>query len=128
MFAVGIRRELRARHSLGEEFGPEEAVPHGHAYVVEWRCSAAALDGHGFAMDIALMERVLEEVLGSIAGSYLNELPFFRQRPVSVENLALHLHGRLMDELASAGMDRAGLAGSEVVVWESQTAWASYRE
>jgi 6-pyruvoyl-tetrahydropterin synthase len=126
MYTVGIRGNLTASHSLlGVE--PEEAEPHEHTYRIEWRCRAESLDERGFAVDIAFMESALTELLRSLEKSYLNDLEFFVRRPVSVENLALYVHGRL-----SARLQQEGAAGdrtllSEICVWESDDAWAAYR-
>jgi 6-pyruvoyl-tetrahydropterin synthase len=124
MYTVGILGELTASHSLtGVE--PEEARPHSHTYRVEWRCRAQSLDERGFAVDIAFMEDALGELLGALEGHYLNDLEFFARRPVSVENLAACIHGRLSARLQQAGHGN-GSSLSEIRIWESDSAWAAY--
>lgn len=124
MFATGVKAELTARHFLPNESGPESS-PHNHPYEVEWICSTNGLNSSGYAVDIAMMERVLQEVLGAIDDLLLNDLPYFQDRPPSLENLATYLHQRLGESARSEG---AEFTTMEIRIWESPTAWASYHE
>ena len=123
MYQVGIARSLRARHALSGDFG-DESRPHEHVYRVEWSCAADDLDADGFAVDISLMEQHLEKLAGELDGMFLNELSFFRRIQVSVENLSRYLFDTLMACL-DANL-RIRISTSEIKVWESETAWASY--
>ncbi len=125
MFKVGIKNSFRSVHSLQGDFGPE-AVSHEHEYTVEWICCTAGLDANGFAVDIALLEETLAEVISRIRGENLNRLEFFSERQVSVENLALFLHSSLSKGLEETGQELSTIRESEVRVWESDTAWASF--
>jgi 6-pyruvoyl-tetrahydropterin synthase len=125
MYQVGIRDRFRAVHFLRGDFG-EESLPHDHQYLVEWSCAAERLDGNGFAVDIALMQELLAGLLARLAGHSLNDLQFFRERQASVENLAAWLHRELEGGLEERGYPVENLRESRVVVWESDTAWASF--
>jgi len=125
MFQVGVRNRLRAGHFLRGDFG-EESQPHEHEYLVEWNCSTMALDENGFSVDIALMEELLAAAVGSIRGTLLNDLEFFRERQASVENMARFMHRRLFDGLEGRGYPVSTILHSEIKIWESETAWASY--
>ena len=123
MYSVGITNSLRASHALSGDIG-DETLPHEHEYRVEWRCSADDLDGNGFAVDISAMELLLDELVRELDGRFLNELPFFRGIQVSVENLSRYLLESLF-----ARLDRPScksITSSEIRIWESDTAWASY--
>jgi 6-pyruvoyltetrahydropterin/6-carboxytetrahydropterin synthase len=124
MFHTGVRRRLTARHFLVGDFGPE-TTPHAHPYDIEWVCGVAELDGAGFGVDIALMERILEDVLREIDDRLLNDLDYFQDRQPSLENLAVFLELRLRAELESA-VSELSLQSSSVQIWESDTAWARY--
>lgn len=119
MYKTGVIRQLNARHFLRGAFGPE-SEPHTHPYRVEWVRRCGELDENGFATDIAAMERTLETLLGSLDDRLLNEIPFFSERQPSLENLARYLAERLEEELPQPS------ARSEIKIWESDTAWASY--
>ena len=125
MFEVGIVGKFHARHYLVGDFG-EETQPHGHDYRVEWTCRRDELDQNGFSVDIALMEEALEVVLAGMSGVLLNDREYFRGKQPSVEHLALFLWRELKDALGRRGFELSGLTGTEVRIWESDTAWASY--
>lgn len=122
MFHTGVRQRLTARHFLVGDFG-NETVPHSHPYDVEWVLAVRSLDENGFGVDIALMERVLAEVLSSVDNVLLNDLPDFSDRQPSLENLAVFLEGRLR---AAMGIEDRRIVNSSVQIWESDTAWATF--
>ncbi len=124
MFSAGVKHGLRAIHRLAGA-GAEEAVPHAHDYLVEWSCSAAELDEHGYAVDIALLKRCLHELCVRLQDADLNGLPFFAQRPPSVENLAVFAATELRRCLGEAAQR---IARSEITIWEADDAWASYSQ
>jgi 6-pyruvoyltetrahydropterin/6-carboxytetrahydropterin synthase len=124
MYQVGIRNRFQASHYLRGDFGPESS-PHEHDYALEWICRTESLDENGFAVDIALMEELLQREVDGIRGRTLNELEFFRALQPSVENMARFLHGRLSEALQGRGVRR--ITGAELKIWESDSAWASYR-
>lgn len=125
MYRAGVSRSYTARHALRGDFG-DESVPHSHPYVVEWMCETAHLDENGFSVNIAAVEAALEAVLGRIDDVLLNDLEYFRERQPSLENLATYLHRELSRELPEHGQDLAAIRNSEVRIWESDTAWASF--
>lgn len=125
MFEVGIRNRLRAVHFLRGDFG-EETVPHAHEYLVEWIVRTEGLDENGFSVDIALMEELLHSLVVELDGRTLNDLEFFARRQVSVEHLAMYLQQSLFEALRARSYPVAGIVGSRVQVWESDTAWAAH--
>jgi len=125
MFQVGIKNRFRAGHYLRGDFG-DETRPHEHEYVLEWICSTVALDENGFSVDIALMEELLAAAVQAVEGKLLNDLEFFQERQASVENMARFFHRRLFDALEGRGYPLSTVVQSEIRIWESDTAWASY--
>lgn len=121
MFRTGVRRNFEAYHALRGDFGAE-TEPHTHPYVIEWVVHSETLDENGFAADIARMDEVLGEVIGDLEGVFLNDLPYFQLRQTSLENLAVYLHSLL--DRAFGHPDESEM---EVTIWESETAFASYR-
>jgi 6-pyruvoyltetrahydropterin/6-carboxytetrahydropterin synthase len=125
MYRVGITRKFTARHFLIGDFG-DETVPHSHEYSVDWILSVKQLDENGFSVDISLLEDVLEKILTEIDNKLLNEMPYFRSRQPSVENSASFIYESLFSELERHGFQTGNLIKTEVKVWESETAWASF--
>lgn len=117
-YHTGISRSFRVRHFLRGDFG-DESVPHSHPYRIEWVCRSPGLDQNGFAVDIARMEHSLEALLARLDDVLLNDLPYFRERQPSLENLASYL----LDQLEAH--TPAGVEERTIRIWESETAWAS---
>lgn len=123
MYTVAVQREFIAQHYMvGGDFGPENHL-HSHAYRVEIRLTGAALDRHGFLVDIDPLSASLEEVLASVRDKTLNDLPEFQGLNPSIENLA-----RILCRAFSSRIREARLREIRVTIWESATAWAAYTE
>ena len=125
MYQVGIRNKFRATHFLRGDFA-EETLPHEHEYIVEWICSTNVLDENGFSVDIAVMEEQLQRLIDRIQGKSLNDLGFFKERQVSVENLAQFIHTDLVKRLKKQNFSLESLIEFQIKIWESETAWAAY--
>ena len=127
MYRVGVRRPMDVGHYLVGDFG-DETVPHRHDYVVEWICRRGGLDPNGFSIDIAEMENCLETTSSDLAGKLLNDIPFFADMQPSVENFARYVFVRLGGLGAERGLPADVMRGAEVIVWENDSAWASYSD
>ena len=125
MYQVGIKNRFRASHFLVGDFA-EETRPHEHEYVVEWICATNVLDENGFSVDIAVMEEELQNLLDQIRGKLLNDLEFFKDRQVSVENMAHYIHTALGQALERRSFALESVVEFQVKIWESETAWAAY--
>jgi 6-pyruvoyl-tetrahydropterin synthase len=125
MYQVGIRNKFRATHFLRGDFA-EETLPHEHEYIVEWICSTNVLDENGFSVDIAVMEEQLQRLIDRIQGKSLNDLEFFKERQVSVENLAQYIHTDLVERLKKQNFSLESVIEFQIKIWESETAWAAY--
>lgn len=127
MYRVGVKRQVEVRHFLEGDFD-EESIPHSHDYIIEWVCVSADLDENGFSVDISVMEKILTSIAERIRGKLLNDLPFFDGIQSSVENFARYVFYEAKEQLGAHGLPQEITTGAEVVVWESSTAWASYRD
>ena len=127
MYRVGVKHSASVSHFLVGDFG-EETVPHSHDYTVEWVCQTDDLDEHGFSVDIAAMEEILSGLLSELEGVLLNDMPYFESTQPSVENFARFVFDKTVDGLRARGMNPGLRSGAEILVWESPTAWASYRD
>ncbi|HXF86149.1 MAG TPA: 6-carboxytetrahydropterin synthase [Anaerolineales bacterium] len=122
MYTLAVRREFIARHFLiGGDWGPEN-YPNSHHYVLELQLEGNELDQHGFLVDIVVVEKYLDEVVRYYREQMLNERPEFAGLNPSIENfariLAMSLHERI---------DAANITALKVVLWENESAWASFR-
>ncbi|HKY79549.1 MAG TPA: 6-carboxytetrahydropterin synthase [Anaerolineales bacterium] len=122
MYTLALRRSFEARHHLiGGDWGAENE-PHTHPYRVEVRLEGETLNEHGYLIDLVEVESKLDEILAAYRGADLNVLPDFAGLNPSLESFARIFCTRLADSL-----DGAHLLAVIVQLWESESAWASYR-
>lgn len=123
MYTLALQRKFEARHHLiGGDWGAE-SDPHTHPYRVEVRLEGAQLNQHGYLVDLVEVERLLDEVVAAYQGADLNMMPDFAGLNPSLEHFARILYKQL-----ASGLAATRLAAVAVYVWESDSAWASYRQ
>ena len=123
MYTVAVRRDFIARHALvGGDWGSENQ-PHSHHYAVEACFYGKQLDRHGYLIDICEVETRFDRLVDYFRDAQLNDLPEFEGLNPSIEHFARILC-RALGKVVKA--DRLTELG--VKIWETETAWAEYRE
>ena len=125
MYRVGVKQNINVGHFLVGDFA-EETKPHRHDYVVEWACGTQKLDANGFSVDIAFMELSLADLAKHLDNRLLNDIDFFSDIQASLENFARYAHTWLVKAASGANFPEEIFMQSQVTVWESPTAWASF--
>ncbi len=121
MYTLAVRRNFIARHFLiGGDWGPEN-FPNSHHYVLELQLQAGELDQHGYLVDIVDVSRHLDELIGHFAEQMLNDLPEFQGLNPSLEHFA-----RILAYGLDARIQAPAICGLKVILWENESAWASY--
>ena len=121
MYEIKIKTDFAAAHCLREVGGKCESL-HGHNFTVEVAVESEALDELGMVIDFRILKTKTQGVLQALDHRYLNELPLFKGKNPSSENLASYI----FEELARQ-IDQQGYWVSWVAVWESETSRATYR-
>ncbi len=121
MYEIKIKTDFAAAHCLREVGGKCESL-HGHNFTVEVAVESEALDELGMVIDFRILKTKTQAVLQALDHRYLNELPLFKGKNPSSENLASYI----FEELARQ-IDQQGYWVSWVSVWESETSRATYR-
>ena len=120
MYTLAVRRDFIARHFLiGGDWGPENE-PNSHRFVLELRIMGDELNQHGYLCDIVEVEAHLDAVIGYFAERMLNDLPEFAGLNPSIEHFA-----RILAEKLNSRISDGNISGLEVVLWETESAWAS---
>lgn len=125
MYEIGLEAEFEAEHYLRGDFGPETQL-HKHRYRVRVTLAGEELAGDGTLYDIAKLQVWLRAILAELSDQTLNVLPELEGENPTVENLSRYLHERFTENLR-AERGAARITGVKVTVWESPTAFASYR-
>ncbi len=121
MYEIKIKAEFAAAHKLQEVGGKCESL-HGHNFTVEVAVESESLDEGGMVMDFRLLKAKTHAILETLDHQYLNELPTFKEKNPSSENLAAYIFAEL-----SPQVDQGSQRVSWVSVWESKTSQATYR-
>jgi 6-pyruvoyltetrahydropterin/6-carboxytetrahydropterin synthase len=121
MYEIKIKTDFAAAHCLREVGGKCESL-HGHNFTVEVAVESEALGELGMVIDFRILKTKTQAVLQALDHRYLNELPLFKGKNPSSENLASYI----FEELARQ-IDQQGYWVSWVAVWESETSRATYR-
>jgi 6-pyruvoyltetrahydropterin/6-carboxytetrahydropterin synthase len=121
MYTLAIKRDFIARHFLiGGDWGPEN-FPNSHHYVLELQLSGDTLDQHGYLVDIVEVEAQLGEMVAYFREEMLNDRPEFAGLNPSLEHFARILAKSLSDRIPAANINTV-----RVLLWENESAWASY--
>ena len=122
MYTLAVRRDFIAQHALvGGDWGAEN-LPHSHHYVLELQMEGDTLNQHGFLVDIVEVEQALTGLLKGYRDHLLNDLPEFSGLNPSLENSS-----RILCIGLSKSISAKNIRSVNVVLWENETAWASYR-
>ncbi len=120
MYQVTLKDMFSSAHSLWDAKGKFEDL-HGHDFKVEVDLGRKELDDIGVVIDFLDVKKKLKEVLSRIDHAFLNDLPEFKGKNTSVENVARFI----CDELTKQVKDQ-GVVVQRVTVWETEDAGATY--
>ncbi len=120
MYQLAITRDFIAQHYLiGGDWGAEN-VRHSHPYRVEVLLRGAALNPHGYLVDIVELQTALTQIVGRFSDRTLNELASFADLNPSLERFAKVICDELSAKLGTSGLSLA------VKLWENDNDWAAY--
>jgi 6-pyruvoyltetrahydropterin/6-carboxytetrahydropterin synthase len=125
MYEIGIEAEFEAQHYLLGDFGPETQL-HKHHYRVRVTLAGEELAGDGTLYDIAQLQDWLRAILAELNDQMLNAVPGLQGVNPTVENVSRYLHECFTEKLR-AERGAARITGVKVTIWESPTAFSSYR-
>jgi 6-pyruvoyltetrahydropterin/6-carboxytetrahydropterin synthase len=122
MFTLCVKDSFSAAHRLEDYHGKCEEL-HGHNFTVEAIFTGEKPRKDGMVVDFKILKNYLKDIIEGLDHKYINELKFFNERATSSEFIAMYIFMELK-KLSN----EAPVSVSEVRVWESETAWASYSE
>lgn len=119
MFEICVEHTFAAGHALRNYYGKCENV-HGHNYRVQVAIEGADLDESGLLYDFSDLKRRLRQVSEYFDHQFINDLKPFDEINPSAENIARFICEQIQKDLKNASI-------SYVRVWETDTAWATFR-
>ena len=122
MYTLAVRRNFIAQHFLvGGDWGPEN-IRHSHHYVLEVQLEGAALNRHGYLVDIVAVEGSLNRLVHDYTDKTLNDLPKFQGLNPSIEHFT-----RIAAECLAGELEAPNVSALTVRIWENDIAWAACR-
>ena len=122
MYTVAVKRDFVGQHFLiGGDWGAENEH-HSHHYAVQVQLEGAALDQHGYLVDIVDIEHHLEALVGRYRDKTLNDLPEFAGLNPSIEHFSRIFCLQLADRI-----NAPNISAVTIKIWENDIAWAAYR-
>lgn len=125
MFELRVEHSFPAGHAL-RNYPGKCANVHGHNYRVQVAVRGPELSEIGLLIDFSDLKRTLRGVCEELDHQFLNDLPAFAERNPSAENLALYIYEEMSTRLGGE-LEKSAARVVEVVVQETDTAWAIYR-
>ena len=122
MFEVSVEQTFAAGHALRNYRGKCENV-HGHNYRVLVTLQGQELDSIGLLVDFVEVKKLIHQVVDRLDHQFINDLTPFDQINPSAENMAKYFYDEISRGIAGEGAVRV----SEVQIWETDTASATYR-
>jgi 6-pyruvoyltetrahydropterin/6-carboxytetrahydropterin synthase len=120
MYEVQIITHFSAAHQLRNFRGSCEKL-HGHNWKVEVTLKGERLNEAELLMDFKDVKDATNKALEELDHSFLNELPQFKDKNPSSENIAAYLFAKLADKL-----NNDLIKVSKVTAWESDFSNATY--
>ncbi len=94
MYELNVKAEFEAAHQIDGYKGKCQRL-HGHNWTVEAIVCGSELDELGMLIDFKILKAELNAVLEKLDHRYLNELPTFKLKNPTAENLAKYIFGEL---------------------------------
>ncbi len=120
MFKLKVLSSFAAAHQLSTVTKQCETL-HGHNWKVEVCVTGKQLTKTGILVDFGLMKRLLKTVIEKLDHKFLNDLNCFDNKNPSSENIAIYIANQMEYKI-----EKSGATISEVSVWESENACATY--
>lgn len=119
-FEVSMTQEFAAAHWLDNYEGNCKNI-HGHTWKVEIIVSGEQLNEAGMLVDFREVRKVLASIVARFDHGLLNNISPFDKLNPTAENIAQYIYCEAKNYFENQKIVL-------VKVWESSSAWASYRE
>lgn len=119
-YELTVSKSFAAAHRLREYEG-KCANLHGHNFKVEATVEAKELDELGMALDFGRIKEALNRVLERLDHSYLNDLPAFKDKNPTSENIAAFIWEEVSKEIKPFKI-------AQIKVYESESSSVTYKK
>ncbi|MBW6515019.1 MAG: 6-carboxytetrahydropterin synthase QueD [Candidatus Cloacimonetes bacterium] len=122
MYKLKVTTNFSAAHRL-DGYQGDCANLHGHNWRVQVGIICLEQDDIGLTIDFKEVKKRLNQVVSELDHKLLNDLPWFRDKNPTSEELARHLYNRVKESFNDLSCQIA-----EVEIWESENSSLVYSE
>ena len=116
MYEIKVTDEFSGAHRLRNYRGKCESL-HGHNWKIEVSVLSKTLDSAGMVMDFKDVKSALNVSLETLDHKHLNDLPYFKKKNPTSENIAKFIYTKLKKRIRKK---------IKVSVWETDSSRASF--
>lgn len=120
MFEISVRGDISSAHFIKGHQGKCKNL-HGHAWKIEVTLLSDQLNELGMVADFSVLKGRLQDILAPLDHGCLNELPYFKEKNPTTENIAQYIYENFKDAVEPIEV-------KQVCVWESDTSRIVYSE
>lgn len=120
MYEITIKKSFSSAHTLRDIGGKCENI-HGHNFTAEVSVASNDLNQKGMLIDFRALKGWTEEALRELDHKFLNDLPYFKNKNPSSENIARFIYDRICEKVKLPG-----IAVSRITVGETENTKVSY--
>ncbi len=117
-YRITVQGRFSSAHFLRGYKGKCEAL-HGHNYLVQCTIEGKGVDDLGMVMDFNRLKGLLSKVLNELDHKLLNDLPQFKAKNPTAENIAEFIYEEVKKELPPDSF-------LHIKVWETDESCAEY--
>lgn len=121
MYELKVSTRFAAAHQLRMMRTKCEDL-HGHNWKVDVYVRSEKLDDIGLVIDFGILKKYLSQIMDDLDHKFLNELPYFKDKNPSSENIACYIAKKMQTALD----DMPDVSVSRVSAWESDDSCATY--
>jgi len=116
MYEIKVKDEFSGAHRLRNYKGKCESL-HGHNWRVKVNVYSNTLNTHGMVMDFKDLRAFLKTALDIFDHKYLNDIPYFKKKNPTSENIAKFIYTKLKSKIKKK---------IKISVWETGSSCASF--
>ena len=117
MYEILIKSDFCGAHNLRGYRGKCEEL-HGHNWKVEVSVSSPKVNAQGMVIDFKDLKGKLRSILSTVDHKYLNDIPYFKKKNPTSENIARFIHKRLSQSIQHKKI--------RVAIWETSNSCARF--
>lgn len=121
MYTLSVEKTISTAHQLRNYEGPCARI-HGHNWKIRLEVQSATVDEVGIAIDFAVLDEKLWQVIGPFDHQMINSVPPFDNINPTAENLVKYIYDQLRNKLT----EKVSL--KKVSIWETDEYTVSYEE